>query len=1280
MRSGGRSLVQSLSRGVSALLRWGLALLALLLVLAAVYVSLGRVLMPMVADYRQELQDKATEALKMPVSIGRLEGGWHGFTPELIARDVRIGEAQEVLHLSSVGVSPDILQSLIRRQPRISILTVEGLKLTVNEDPQGAWSVAGLAQQKSSTAVDMTQVLQQLKSLDQVSLLNSQVTIAADQQPPQTLNAINLTLRQGLQGQRMDIKLLLPNGKPLEAQVKAQLDEHNWQASVVNAYLKLAPSDWAAWIPPSLTGKWHLQHAQLGGEVWLSWRDGAVQQGVSQLVLSNLELAYAERNPAALQDIKLNGYYAATEQGFTLQLADLAMTLGEQRWGHVQLGISHKKADSSWQLSADQFDVTPLVPLVTALAPLPDEGINIINTLQPHGKLNNLQLAFKPQLELARRLSFSANLDKVGFSKFDASPAVDNISGSVEGDIGHGVVHVDAQDFSLHLATLFPKPWVYTRVNGEFDWTWNDAGVTLRSEYLQATGPEGKAGADFIIRLLFDPAAEDYMDLRVGIREGDASYTSKYLPTLVPSFSPALATWLKDSIKGGAVNQGYFQYQGSINHDSPSTAHSISLFFDVDNAELDYQKGWPKLSKAKTQVRVEDSGVRINVAQGEVLNSTVSDASANIALDTPGGDLDLVIESKLKSSVSDAMKILQDAPIPTAQVFAGWKGEGALTGALKLELPLHDIAETAVRVDFSSKDATLTIPSPKLELSKLKGDFSFDTRKGLSGEGLSARVLGHTVRGSSIAGTAEGKANTLLDLTGKIPLSSLTQWLAVTQPLPVDGDLPYRLRLSLGPDASYLQVNSDLQGIAINLPAPLGKASGISRDAEFKMSLGDQPTTYQVQYADRASLAYTAGAKNLLDGGGELLLGAGRAQLTQSKGLSVNGRIAEFDVGEWQAAIKPYQDAPVDDASSLFDQARVRIDRFKGFGVETQDLTLSLQRSGAAWAVGIDSALVKGQVKLPDAAKAPIVVDLDYVKLPPAKVPAEDAPPAADPLASIAPVDIPAFDLKIKQVALGTRQLGSWSLNARPLANGVQFSNLALQLSGATMKGSLGWQGAAGSSNSWYKGRIAGENLADTLQAWGFAPSATSESYHLDVDGSWQGSPAGFSLARFSGTMDASLKKGQFVEMKGSANALRVFGLLNFNSIGRRLRLDFSDLFGKGLSYDRMKGLLVATNGVYVTREPIALKGPSSNVEVNGTIDIAHKVIDAKLLVTLPVTTNLPLAVIIAGFNPAIGGALLVADKLLGDNIARLASVQYEIKGPLGDPEFTFDKPFEKQK
>lgn len=66
---------------------------------------------------------------------------------------------------------------------------------------------------------------------------------------------------------------------------------------------------------------------------------------------------------------------------------------------------------------------------------------------------------------------------------------------------------------------------------------------------------------------------------------------------------------------------------------------------------------------------------------------------------------------------------------------------------------------------------------------------------------------------------------------------------------------------------------------------------------------------------------------------------------------------------------------------------------------------------------------------------------------------------------------------------------------------------------------------------------------------------------------------------------------------------------------------------------------------------------------MNGTLDLAHDRIDAKLLVTLPLTNNLTLAALIVG-GPAVGGAVFVVDKLLGDRVSRFASVQYSVKGP----------------
>ncbi|HLD67959.1 MAG TPA: hypothetical protein VJA19_18175, partial [Pseudomonas sp.] len=60
-----------LRRLFAGLLRWGLGLSTLVLVLAALYVSLGRELVPMVAEYRVELENRAREALGVPLSIGR---------------------------------------------------------------------------------------------------------------------------------------------------------------------------------------------------------------------------------------------------------------------------------------------------------------------------------------------------------------------------------------------------------------------------------------------------------------------------------------------------------------------------------------------------------------------------------------------------------------------------------------------------------------------------------------------------------------------------------------------------------------------------------------------------------------------------------------------------------------------------------------------------------------------------------------------------------------------------------------------------------------------------------------------------------------------------------------------------------------------------------------------------------------------------------------------------------------------------------------------------------
>ncbi|MFJ2448076.1 YhdP family protein [Pseudomonas sp. NPDC087626] len=1267
--------MERLIRILGTLTRWGLGLCALLLVLVALYVNLGRELFPLVAEYRSEVETKAREALGMPLQIGSLEGRWSGMSPVLLAHDVTVGEGVNALHLDQVRVVPNVWDSLLSRAVRVQHLELNGLKISLKEGADGQWSLEGLPVQQDKP-LDPEQLLNQMQMVSQLSVLDSQITLQPLDQPPLTLTYVGLSLKTGSSRQRLDARLTLPDGQPLAMSLRSRIRASQWQDAEVDAYLSLPQSDWARWLPARITQQWQFSQIRAGGELWASWGKGVLQSAAIRLNAPQFKGAYAERKPVQINNLALNGYFQRSAEGFKLSLDSLALNLGETRWEtrlQLQQTATTEKNQELWHLQADRLDLTPITPILNALGPLPEGFATVVERLKVTGTLRNVLLDIRPEATDDSKFSFAANLQQVGFDAYHGAPAARNVSGSISGDLGQGELRMDSKDFSLHLDPIFAKPWQYIQANARLTWKLDKQAFTLIAPYLKVLGEEGKIAGDFLIRLHFDPTQEDYMDLRVGLLEGDGRYTAKYLPTVL---SPGLDEWLRTAILKGAVDEGFFQYQGSLNHDAVEAARSISLFFKVHDAQLAFQPGWPHLSKISGDVFVEDSGVRILASQGQLLDTQVRDVFVNIPHVPAGKNSHMYIDGAFAGGLGDGVKILQEAPIGTGPTFAGWQGEGDLQGKLKLDIPLEKGEEPKILVDFKTAKARLKLSEPELELTQLKGDFRFDSSKGLSGQGITARAFDRPVSAQIFADGKGGKINTRVVASGQVTVKKLTDWLKVSQSLPVSGDIPYQLQLNLDGADSQLMVSSSLKGVAVDLPAPFGMPAAQGRDTVFRMTLQGAERRYWLDYGDLADFTFAAPASNFAEGRGELFLGSGNAVLPGAKGLRIRGVLSELDVEPWKALVDRYagQD-PGGSAKQLLSGADFRVGKLTGFGTTLDQARVQLDRKPAAWGLQLDSQQVKGTVGLPDAKGAPIAVNLQYVRLPapdPAVQADENAP---DPLASVDPTKVPALDINIAQLFQGKDLVGAWSLKVRPTAKGLAFNSMNLGLKGMQLQGAGGWEGVPGTTSSWYKGRLEGKNLADVLKGWGFAPTVTSDNFHLDIDGRWPGSPAWVGLKRYSGSLDATLNKGQMVEVEGGAQALRVFGLLNFNSIGRRLRLDFSDLFDKGLSYDRVKGLLVASNGVFVTREPITLTGPSSNLELNGTLDMVADRIDAKVLVTLPLTNNLPIAALIVG-APAVGGALFLIDKLIGDRVARFASVKYTVKGPVKEPKITFEKPF----
>ncbi len=1259
-------------RMLYGLLRWSLWLLAGLLIVTALYVSMGRQFTPLLAEYREEIEQQLQQRLQQTVQIEQLTGSWRGFSPLLEARYVTLGEGDDAVQVDSLYIQPDVVSSLLAREVRFKAVTLTGLHINLQQDQNGYWALQGLQlHDAEQAAFELNDWLVRLRQVAQLSVLDSRVIIQAYASEPMVLRYAGFTLSHTTQEQRLDLRALLPDGEALELSAQGQLVGGDWRQSRLDVYLKTPSSNLARWVPKELLQEHQLSTLSIGGAVWLRAAQGQMHSAVLRLDNFELEGRAAHAEPMRLHSQHVLAFYqnasglqTAWFEHLQLQINDLAV----RDWRMV-LAYENNKTPL-WQMSLEQLELADVHHVLGRVWPLPEVAADVLNTMQPSGTLDNLQLQWRPEAELAERLTFDSNLNNVAFSAWHDVPAASAINGRMSGDVLQGELRLASDTgFSLHLAKLFAEPWQYQRAHAQLLWQFDELGFTLKSPYLQVHGEEGKIGGDFLIRLLKDPTAEDYMDLRVGLRDGDARFTGKYLPSRVPGFSDELEHWLKTAIQAGHVEQGYFQYQGSLNKGAAPESRSISLYFAVREAQLEYQPGWPALKDAVGQVLIEDSGVRIHIEQGRILDSPVTAAYGEVLYGSAGQVPVLQLHAELQSNVADGLYFLQKTPIAQGVTeFAQWQGSGTLPVSLDLTVPLAAQQPVHIKLDMNAQQVVLHMPAINVQLRQLSGLFKFDSQRGLSAKRVSGEFLGQSFSGHIDAEGSGQQLRTHIDVQGLMPIERLTQWAQITQPLPVSGKLPYRLRVLLEGEDSQLRIDSSLLGVNVDLPAPFAKTAEQQSYADWRMTLAGAERRYWFDYADQLSLSLAAAPDAILAGRAQLRVGGGLARLPAQAGLQVRGRLNQLDLADWQALLQRYK-LSEKNSRQLLNSANLDIRRFNAFGVQADNLTMGLQSQTHGWQLTLDSQQLKGQI-VERGDKEPLTVHFTHLYLPETAV---QSAVEKDALAEFDMRSIPALDVQVDALYHGTSHLGAWSFNTRPQAQGVLFDKLQLSLKGLHVNGQAGWQRNNDKASSWYKGRLGGDNLSDVLLAWGFVPTVSSQTFHADVNMRWAGSPMALSLDKLSGDLDISFRNGQLATVDGGAQALRVFGLLNFESIGRRLRLDFSDLIGKGLAYDRIKGRLQVRDGVYRTDGTLNLDGPSSDIELEGQLDLVNEKINAKMQVALPLSNNLPLAAIAVG-APAIGGALFIVDRLIGDRLSRFASVTYHISGDWQNPDISLGK------
>jgi uncharacterized protein YhdP len=1054
-------------------------------------------------------------------------------------------------------------------------------------------------------------------------------------------------------------------------------------------------------------------------ELWFDFASPSRFVVNGYLLMENKELVASSSADKTVFDMPvsadINGDYAIAN-GLTLGLQNLS----------IDNDIEIKETlinlhDDKLRFLLPELDITKTISQVKQKTKDFEKINDVISTISPKGVLKHVELTV--DLLDIKQSSLKANIVDGQANAWNNVPAFKSVNGYVESSLERGFILVDTQDFLMFPQEAYDEPLNFEKAKGYVGWNLalEENRIDIYGSDLAVSGPFGSANGVFLLEIPWQKQNEkSHLNLQIGLVDSKAEYYQQFVPKKLPE---DLRNWMSESIKSGEVSQAGLFYRGGF---SEGLTRSTQLFIDIQEGRLSFNKDWPEINNVDGRLIVDNTR-----ANGKISRSSFyeGDEFSGVIDWNKFNNNNLVVNSRGESRGGNALRFVNESWLKTLTngVFEDWTAAGPIELELEMSLPILDedpIPETNINVQFNNNQINIT--RSRIDLDKVIGNISYSSQEGFKSKNLSVNVFEQTV--PILFGGEESSSELMIvKAEGLASMSALADWLEVPVDDYASGNLKYaldfkvpltdndvvdqqanetrkedetgkqkntreqRITSRLSP---HLNIRSELEGVSVFLPPPLSKATEELLPLSIDLTFNETDLVYSINYDRFLSANLVLPDENPIRLA--IALSDHNAQLKRTKldpGVSVDASLQKLDLDQWITFSQSFDQKQND---SILEGLPIRFSLLVD-DVLFQDFTLnnfivSGQREEDGWSVVADSQLLQGAVYIDNDQNSPIALNIDYLKWPPEKKLGELEKNKAneddkDDWASWDLSVIPDAKVSIKQFIYDDKPMGEWSFDIVSDKNKLQVNNILASLGGFALigngKNNQGQQ--EGAQLHWVKsivdnketmstqfsGSLIGEDFKTLTDQWQLPPILESEEAEFDLDLTWSGSPAYFDLERLKGSLDIHVKDGVFVEENTNkkTDALRLFGLLNFNTWTRRLRLDFSDVVKKGFVFDNVNGAINFDNGIVAFAEkPITVKSPSSKFTLSGVVDYNAKVVDADLVATLPIGGNLTLATALASGLPAAAGIYIVS-KIFGKQLDEVSSINYKISGDLKSPQ-----------
>ncbi len=867
---------------------------------------------------------------------------------------------------------------------------------------------------------------------------------------------------------------------------------------------------------------------------------------------------------------------------------------------------------------------------------------------------------------------------------------------------------------------------------------------------------DAKGAANFIWRTS-DPATAinknrfpGVLDLNAKLNQADLSKVWRYLPTGIPKNA---RDYVRDLLIEGTASEVNFKIKGEV-WDIPAakpTQGDFRISAKFSNARVAYvpkrlqdpaDLPWPELSKVAGEMVLDRTSLSVKSTSAEVAGLPgIAIAQANVVI--PDLKFTVVnVSAQGKSAMVDMLGFVNKSPLYgiTSQSLSKATSTGLGDFKIDLSLPIGDLVKTRVKGDivFLGNDVQMTPQTPLI--GQAKGVLRF-SEKGFLIKDAQALMFGDAVRfeggnlnasDPALSPTGKGVVISGRGVASALGLQRASELSFIPQlAKSASGSTAYTAQLRFVHDQTEVSVQTNLQGLALTLPAPFNKPAQSIWPLKFENTLVEASTIPErdgkVHLKDniRLSVEKIADLKLVRDISGSVPkvirgsmsvgLNAGEGTPEPANAIAANINVDRLDADEWAKFFATLQSSNVGTAAKAGVQAAsnqhvfddlipstmaVRTKELIVEGRKFENVVIGGSREGSIWRANMEAKQLSGYVEYrqPTASLGTGRIYARLARLVIGEAQVKDV----EKLLDEQPVSIPALDLVVEDFELRGRKFGKveidavnrlsntsgtsgtggvadgtrvWRLNrlnvttpeAKLTANGYWAYREALRTDVAG-KGDANLLNTLDRRTTGIDFKLDIADAGQLLERFGFKGVVRNGKGVLDGQLTWRGSPLAMNFPTLAGQFNINVDNGQFLKVE--PGAAKLLSVLSMQSIAKRLTLDFRDVFSEGFVFDFLRGDVAIDQGLATTNN-MQISGVNAVILMDGKSDIAAGTQDIRVVYAPEVNAGVASLLVATAINPAIGLGTFLAQLFLRQPLIEAVTKEFKVSGTWADPVVT---------